>query len=100
MSVITTKPCIRTPVIVTIWPVPGISDWIIESSVRTVIYQAESYGWSNKEPMEWTIYIVSVKDIDKTGMVLVNSKVIVEYTHATNSPYPTIAIPDIYITNL
>jgi len=100
VSVIPPKPCIRTSVVVAIRPVPGVAHRVVESSVRTVVHQTESYSRSNKKPVERSVYIVPVIVVDETSMVLVYAKVVIKYPHTSNSSYTTIAIPDINISNL
>jgi hypothetical protein len=50
--------------------------------------------------VERTVYIITVVYVYKSGVVLINTQVVIENPHATYSPYPAVTVPDVYVTDL
>ena len=76
MSVGLSNTYITSSEIVTIRSVVGISNRSIESSIRSSIYVTESNSRSYKEPVERTVHIPSVIDIDEPRIVTKHTSVV------------------------
>ena len=76
MSVGLSNTYITSSEIIAIRSIIGISNWCIESSIGSGVYITESNCRPNKEPMERTIHIPSIINVDESRMVAKHTSVI------------------------
>jgi hypothetical protein len=86
--------------VVAIRAIIGISYRVVEPSVRSVIYQAQSYGRSSKESVPRPIDVKAVVHVDISGVVIIESPAVIVHIHASNTSHPVAAIVYIHITDL
>ncbi len=88
-------PGVKPTCVIDVRPVKGISNRVVEPSVRPVIHQAESEGRSGKEAVERIIYIMPVIDVDKASETVKEPSVVIVHIQAAYTSEPTVVVPDI-----
>lgn len=78
----------------------GISNGTVIPTIRSVIHQTEINGRSSKIIVERPIHIISVVPIDISGMVIIESPMVVVYVHSSKTTDSITVIIDIYIADL
>ena len=83
-----------------VWVIVCVAHRAVIPSIRPIEYQTEAYGRSGKEGVKGPVHIMSVEDVDISGMVIVESPIVVVDVHIAHTTHPIAVISDIDITDL
>lgn len=100
ISMFSTYCSIRPPSVESIWIVIGISNRTVPPSIRVHVYQAESDSGSCKKCVPRSPDISSVERVDITGVVIIETAVVIKNIHSSKTTDPSVAIVDIYTAYL
>ena len=72
----------------------------VKPSIGSVVDQTESYRGSGEKRVEGSVHIMSVVHIYETGMVIIESPVVIKDNHAAYSTYAIATIVDVHVPDL